>query len=370
MKKITFIILFFISGIILLSQVVNQDKPFKGEWDFNKKLIWEKDTAGKDVFGDIQNIAISKTGKIFVADMKNSLIFIFDKDGNFIKSFGKKGEGPGEIRDYFGGNLLQIVGNKLIFSDRAMLHYFDLDGHYIKTIKISPRLKPREFLNEDIFISAPVIVDRRGKGTEKIILFNLKTDEKTEIATFRPFDKASVTQESKGNQMTVGIVIGDITPMMLVRYSNEKIYYGMNNKNELTICDIKGKKLFNFSNPEKKPNKVSEKYLKNLKTRLGDIPANILNNIINGLPKNASFFSDINIDRKGNVYLFESDPDSDTLRVIDIYDKSGKFMYRSKIGVDNDRTINGIQIEGDFIYIWTEDEDGNVILSKYRIELP
>ena len=226
------------------------------------------------------------------------------------------------------------------------------------------------FIDSENFISAPPTVDSRSGSNAKITLFNIKTGTKKEIASFRPFEKATDTQESGGNQVTVGIVIGDITPLMITRFRNGKIYYGMTSKNEITVCDLKGKKLLSFSNHDKKPNKVSGKYLKNLKTSLGDIPANILDNIINGLPKNASFFSDVHIDRNGNVYLFESDPDGETHRVIDIYNKIGKFLYRGKIAVDEGRTISGIQIESEFIFIWAEDEDGNVVFSKYRINLP
>lgn len=370
MKKITFVILFVISGIILFSQVVNTNKPIKGEWDFNKKLLWEKDSAGKNVFGEIQNLAVSENGDVFIADMKNNLIFMFDKNGKFIKDFGKKGEGPGELREYFGGDQLHVTKDRLIFADRALLHYFDLTGKYINTIQFSPLLRPREFINSDNFISAPPTVDTRSGSSAKITLFNVKTGIKKEIASFRPFEKATDTQESGGNQITVGIVIGDITPLMLTKFRNGKIYYGMTSKNEISVCDLNGKKVLSFSNSLKKPNKVSDNYFKELKKRLGDVPANILDNIIKGLPKNASFFSDLHIDRKGNVYLFESDPDGETHRVIDIYDKDGKFTYRGKIGVDEGRTISGIEIESEFIFIWSEDEDGNVVVSKYKVDLP
>ena len=370
MKKSTIFSFIFLFTLLIFSDFTNKNVPENGKWDLNKKLVWKVETAGNDVFGDIQNIATSEDNRIYVADMKNSLIFIFDESGNFVKSFGKKGEGPGEIRDYFGGNILQVVNKQVIFSDRTMLHYFDIEGNYIKTKQLSPRLKPREFINKDIFISAPVTIDRRGKGEEKIILFNLKTGEKTEIASFRPFDKATVTKEGKGNQMTVAIVIGNITPMMLVKYKNKKIYYGMNNKNELNVCDISGKKLQTFSNPEKKPNKVSAEFKKELKARLGEIPENILKSIINGLPPHASYFSAIHIDHNENIYLFESDPDSENSKQVDIYNNNGKFVYRTEIRSENNESIQYIHMTDNFLYMVTEDEDGNVILSKYRIDIP
>ncbi len=370
MKKSTIFSFIFLFTLFTFSDFINKNVPENGKWDMNKKLVWKIETAGNDVFGDIQNIATSEDDRIYVADMKNSLIFIFDKDGNFIKSFGKKGEGPGEIREYFGGNLFNIIKDKVVFADRAMFHYFDLDGNYIKTTNFSPRLKPREFINENIFISAPVTVDRRGEGPGKILLFNLKTNKKIEIASFKPFDKATDTQESGGNQITVGIVIGDITPMMLVRYHDKKVYFGMNNKNKLNVCDLNGIKLLAFSNSLKKPNKVSKKYKNELKKSLGDVPKNILDNIIDGLPPHASFFSAIHIDHNENIYLFESDPDSDVVKKIDIYNSKGEFIYRTEIRSENEESIQYIHFNDTYLLMVTEDEDGNIVLSKYRIKLP
>ena len=370
MKKSTVFLLLFLLYIFAFSNVKNINNPHNGKWNMDKKFLWKTESAGDEVFGDVQSVVTSSDGKVFVADMKNSLIFIFNENGKFIRSFGKKGEGPGEIREYFGGNLFNIIEDRVIFADRTMFHYFDTDGNYLKTVPFSPRLKPREFVNKDVFISAAVTVDRRRSGPEKILLFNLRTDKKVEITSFRPFDNATDTQESGGNQVTVGIVIGDITPMMLVKYHDQKIYYGMNNKSELNVCDLNGNKVLAFSNTLKKPNRVSRNYKNELKKSLGDIPKNILDNIIDSLPPYASFFSSIHIDQKGNIYLVESNPDSENIKHIDIYNGKGKYICRTEIRSENEESIKYIHFSGNFMFLVTEDEDGNVVLSKYRIELP
>jgi streptogramin lyase len=40
-------------------------------------------------------VAVDKDGNLYVADMLNARIEIFDADGNFIRAFGKRGDGPG-----------------------------------------------------------------------------------------------------------------------------------------------------------------------------------------------------------------------------------------------------------------------------------
>lgn len=58
--------------------------------------------TGPDVFGDPTDVAIAPNGNIFVADghaptCGASRIVIFSKDGKYLKEWGKKGTGPGEL---------------------------------------------------------------------------------------------------------------------------------------------------------------------------------------------------------------------------------------------------------------------------------
>ncbi len=371
MKKSLIFIL--ISGFFLCFQfpeVINKDRPLNGEWDFSPELTWEVEEAGQDLFGEIQNLAVDSKQKVFIADLKHSYIFIFDQKGRYLKRFGKKGEGPGEIREYFGGDQLHIVGDKVLFTERTMIHYFDTDGNYLKTVQFSLNLKPRAFIDEHTFISAPATNDKRSKEPSQITVYDLDTGKRTTIASFRPFDKATSTEENGSRQVTIGIVIGDITPLMLVHASGDRIYYGMNNTYRLNISDLDRKKILSFSIPDRKANPVSDEYKKELKASLGEIPANFLKSIIDGLPSHASFFSAIHVDKIGNIYLFESDPDSRSRKSVDIFNPKGEFIYRGAFAAGNGESIENIQIGDGFVLIVKEDEEGTVSLSRYSVKLP
>ncbi len=68
----------------------------------NFKLLRKIGTTGKNHtlttpgdFAKPAGVAVDRDGNLFVADMLNARIEVFDADGNFIRTFGKRGDGPG-----------------------------------------------------------------------------------------------------------------------------------------------------------------------------------------------------------------------------------------------------------------------------------
>jgi DNA-binding beta-propeller fold protein YncE len=66
------------------------------------KLLRRIGTGGKEHtlntpgdFAKPTGVAVDKEGNLYVADMLNARVEIFDADGNFIRAFGKRGDGPG-----------------------------------------------------------------------------------------------------------------------------------------------------------------------------------------------------------------------------------------------------------------------------------
>jgi hypothetical protein len=91
--------------------------------------------AGNDEFNAPSAVYVARNGEIFVADghggETNARIVKFNKDGKFIKTWGKKGSGPGEID---GPHALAMDSRgRLFLGDRGnnRIQIFDQEGTFI-----------------------------------------------------------------------------------------------------------------------------------------------------------------------------------------------------------------------------------------------
>jgi len=91
--------------------------------------------AGPDMFNGPTDVVIAANGDIFVTDghggETNARIMKFSKEGKFIKTWGKKGSGPGEFNDPH--SIAMDSKGRVFVADRgnSRIQIFDQDGKFI-----------------------------------------------------------------------------------------------------------------------------------------------------------------------------------------------------------------------------------------------
>ena len=83
---------------------------------------------------DIRSVQVDKEENIYVLDLKDVRIKVFDKNGKGIRSFGKKGQNFGELRLPY--RMYMVSGKELMFYDisNRRISYFSLDGKCLREI--------------------------------------------------------------------------------------------------------------------------------------------------------------------------------------------------------------------------------------------
>jgi len=371
MKKIwvllvLFALTFFLSaGAVGAAGVENADKPAKGQWDFKVQKVWSIDAAGDDILGEIRSIKVSEDGTVYFHDGRNKRYYIFDKNGTFVKAFGKKGEGPGEIK-WIGQARFFPVNDKIIIADMDSIHYFSRGGDYIRSVKNNyMNHRPSLFIDEDEFISAPLLqIETRGKPST-INRYNLKTGEETVITPFSVFTGGV----ARSGGSVIAMVDQALTPMMIIGFDGKRLYYGMNNSYTIDVSDVSGKKELTFT-LDREAKTVSEADKRKRFDRGGSAPEAMVEKIIKSMPDTLTYFSRIE-SYNGLIYVFPTGLDRGSRQEIDIFSADGKYLYRAAIEVEEGSRIQTDPfIKDNHLYLVVEDEEGEVAINKYKIALP
>ncbi|OGU17413.1 MAG: hypothetical protein A2076_04535 [Geobacteraceae bacterium GWC2_53_11] len=96
---------------------------------------WETVISGGDRFRGAFKCAVDlKSGEIFVTDSSNHIIHQFMIDGSYVRSFGREGKGPGELK-FPNSILFDQSGNLIVANTNCLrLDLFSRQGEFLKTI--------------------------------------------------------------------------------------------------------------------------------------------------------------------------------------------------------------------------------------------
>ena len=367
-KKFWILIVLILFLLVIASpDVLNKDKPEHGEWDFKLQKVWEIGSAGDEVLGLPQGILVSDDGILYLSDEANRKDYIFGPAGNFVGSFAKRGEGPGEVQRH--GRFFFVV-DKVIIPDAGRLHYFTKQGEYLTTVK--KECEPHAFIDENRLIDAPLSPVFLPDGRGKITLCDLQSGKDTVISEFSAFEGGV----ARSGGTVVDVIVPVFSPLMTIGYSENRLYWGMSDRYMIHVTDLDGKDITSFS-VDRKKTRVSTRDKRDFFNK-GNMPADMLKQIVDSLPDEVTCFHRIEVHNK-LIFVFvpEIDLDNKILRTkqIDIFSPEGKYLYKAHLNFGKSRVhlsspLQNIVITNDFLYAVLQDEENNVLVAKYKISLP
>ncbi|PYS26624.1 MAG: hypothetical protein DMG11_19270 [Acidobacteria bacterium] len=186
---------------------------------------------GPDTFNGPTDVVVAPNGDIFVSDghvaNANGRIVKFSKDGKFIKAWGKKGSGPGEMD--VPHSIAMDSRGRLFVADRAnsRIQIFDQDGKFIDQWKQFGRPSGVYIdKNDTIYVADSQSNATQNRGFKRGIYIGSAKDGK--VTAMIPFvepdpDKNNnagmegVTADAAGN-----VYVGETTTMTLKKYVKGK----------------------------------------------------------------------------------------------------------------------------------------------------
>lgn len=96
--------------------------------------IRQPEGVDKYIFSEIISIAVDDNGRIYILDRKEVNVKIFDKEGIYLKTIGKKGQGPGEMTYPY--QIFITARGEIMVNDSPSysLLFFSKEGEFIRSI--------------------------------------------------------------------------------------------------------------------------------------------------------------------------------------------------------------------------------------------
>lgn len=98
------------------------------------------DSSGEyDSFYGTMLFDVDADGNVYVLDGGNFRVLVFDADGNFVRTFGRQGQGPGEFLNPF---RFAFAGGRLVIEDINLARFsaFDPQGQLVQEDLMEDRL--------------------------------------------------------------------------------------------------------------------------------------------------------------------------------------------------------------------------------------
>ena len=295
-----------------LRVVRNPEIPLYG----NLKLDLEQDLQiGKEdddnyIFGVVSSIQADDEGNIYVCDIKLARVQKYDKNGRFLMTIGKKGQGPGEYENPFEAFLLPKTSSLYIRSNMRVLEY-DQNGAY-RTQTILRHFPYKTGVDGDGSIWAvpnKITETKETRSVEKIG----RNGEKLWSSAVYPYERyrrvmpdGSMVSGTSGWEFDVHLAFSD----------ENTLWYGCSNVYEIIVINKDGKTLFKirkdedrraFEAGEKKPEST---------------------------PDYKPFFYGLTSDDAGRIFVTKDNPLSTkrgTPCRFDIFSKDGIFLYATTL---------------------------------------
>jgi hypothetical protein len=340
-----------------LTVVHNPKRPVKKAGAFSSLGLTRDLSIGNtatdedSMFSTIGGVMVDDDEDIIVIDEKELVIKIFDKNGRHVRTFGKRGQGPGEFQS--AARIVLKGGRDIAVLDSAnhRFSYYSKEGECLKEISLGKyssirRAKP----DSRGHIYADTTTMDGGTVTDTIMRFDPE------------FHMMGTVAEAERVMKPYEV---DVVPewFMFTVMDDDRFVWGRNTKYELTILDPDGKPVKRIIK-DYAPVKISEAERKRLiKERFGDfvIPASY--KVV--FPEHFPPFLYFICDDLGRLYVRTYQEDARGSVQWDVFDEEG--LYILSLFLPPDELLYCIR-KGKAYTFSNENEAGLPVVLRYRMD--
>jgi hypothetical protein len=324
--------------------VTNPKEPIYGEDVFSLEeelSIGEAEGREEYMFSRIRSMAVDDKGRIYVLDWKEIHVKVFDQDGTFIRTIGKKGQGPGEFIMPLSVSITHQ--NELVVDDyRSRLAFFSLEGEFKKNIQMAKlRLSSVDIDSKGNIVGRAIVREEENPRYE-MKKFDSELNYLHSLG-FSPLPSAS----RDGFNPFMGIILSQID-------NHDQVICGYPENYEIKIFDKEGN-LKRKIIKEYDPVEITEEEIK--EATEGMPPEQKLS-----IPKYHTAYNWFATDDEGRIFVMTYERvDEGEVYYYDVFDPEGKFIVKISL------KTRPYVLKNKKFYTAEEDEEGYLMVKRYKV---
>jgi len=329
--------------------VKNPKEPMYAEDVFaleEKLSIGDVEGKEEQMFKNIFDIAVDENENIYILDLNQRQIRVFDRKGKYLRNVGKLGQGPGEFQ--YPGQIIISPNQEFVICDPIVrrLFFFSLDGVFRKDIPTWTKGRLLRVMLDskgEIIGEVPLIGEKQGFSLRK---FGPDFEELCTIAT-REREKIPILES--------------LAPSIVWCLSeSDEIIWGDSGKYEINIQDKNGKLVEKIIKQYEPVKVIEEEHNEQIKRKFGGraIPPEFEQELPKYYPAYQSFTLDD--EERLIVGTFEKE-ETGKGYYWDVFDSEGKYVvkipFKTKPRVWKNQKLYTIE----------EDEEGYQCVKRYKV---
>jgi len=223
--------------------ITNGKKPDPPKGTPTKLVLEELYSVGggdkpEESFADISALDVRKDGTVYVLDMKDSRVKVFDAQGKFVRAFGKAGQGPGELNQPVG--ILITPENEVLVEDalNQRLAIFSLEGTFIRQVSTAKAfgLSGIQMDGRGLIVARSMGIGEAGKMSMDVKTYDKEFNPKVNLASV----EFSISPQTKINPFLA-------MNLLYALDGQGRLYFGSNRDYEVKVVSPEGKILRTIS---------------------------------------------------------------------------------------------------------------------------
>lgn len=302
------------------------------------------DALGDYAFSQIRHFAVDDSGAIYVLDYKDAHVKVFEASGKYLRTIGRKGQGPGELEAPRSVSIDRAAGELAVLQTSRRMSFFKLDGTFLHHLSFKEiwALYGAVDSRGHIYVTEGVVDDK---------------DPRYEVKMLGPDGSVIVMLARSPAPVRSG---GKLTAFAAVAWfvvdREDRLIYGYPLAYEIQYFGPAGPKLFKRITREYDPVAVTAEEQRDWEKQNGRGPGQAVD-----FAKDHSAYDRFFASDDGHLFVRTWEKDADGKRVHDVFDAEGRFIGRVPL-----KPLGLEMLKGKY-YALEEDEEGYQYIKRYAV---